>query len=400
MAPEQWVGGPAGPATDVYAATIVFFECLTGTRPFRATNVAALARQHQVMPPPVEEVPSALQGLVERGLAKHPADRPPTASAFLTELEAVAADAYGPDWQDRGRRRLAGAAGLLAAMFPMDVPVSGADTSLAMTELGGGDVDGTRTSAVSRLGIKILVGVGCIAVIGGLTAVLVGSGDPADIQSQGAVTSHSPSPSEPLETLAPEDDPDELDEPVEESPSAGTPTPTPTPSTTSTSGLPPVAPTATSAAATPTPSARPTGRPTTRPTRTPTRRPSTGPTPEEETTLDGPRDTGRPTTTPPSTTPTRPTTTPTRPTTAPTRPTTRPTASPTQTPTEPAPTGDPSPDPSSPGTETPPTLSSSPLPSIETAPAAFLALGLVASGVLPFTPAARRGLAGRHRRHR
>ncbi|WP_329084649.1 serine/threonine protein kinase [Streptosporangium sp. NBC_01469] len=388
MAPEQWVGGPAGPATDVYAATIVFFECLTGTRPFRATNIAALARQHQVMPPPIEEVPSALQGLVERGLAKHPADRPPTASAFLTELEAVAADAYGPDWQERGRRRLAGIAGLLAAMFPMDTPVPGADTSLAMTELDGDD-GGGRTSSVSRLSVKILVGVGCIAVIGGLTAVLVGSGDPTEIQSQSSVTSQSPTPSDPLETLVPEDETDEIDEPVEESPSAGTPTPTPTPSTTASSGLPPVAPTATSAAATPTPSARPTRRPTTRPTRTPTQKPpSTTPTAEESTTLDdSPRDPGRPTTRPPST--------------APTQPTTAPTSSPTQ-PTEPSPSSEPTPTetgPSSPGTETP-KLTASPLPPVEATPAAFLALGLVTSGAVPFTLAVKRGLTGRHRKRR
>ncbi|GAA4187692.1 hypothetical protein GCM10022252_21710 [Streptosporangium oxazolinicum] len=397
MAPEQWVGGPAGPATDVYAATIVFFECLTGTRPFRATNIAALARQHQVMPPPIEEVPSALQGLVERGLAKHPADRPPTATAFLTELEAVAADAYGPEWQERGRRRLAGIAGLLGAMFPMDTPIPGADTSLAMTELGGDD-GGGKTSSVSRMSVKILVGIGCIAVIGGLTAVLVGSGDPTEIQSQSSVTSQSPTPSDPLETLVPEDETDEIDEPVEESPSEGTPTPTPTPSTTATSGLPPVAPTATSAAATPTPSARPTRRPTTRPTRKPTQRPpSTAPTPDENTTLDGPRDPGRPTTRPPSATPTRPTTAPPQPTTRPTRPTSSPTR-----PTEPTPTTEPSSpttEPSSPGTGTP-TLTSSPLPPAETAPAAFLALGLVTSGALPFTLAVKRGLTGRHRKRR
>ncbi|WP_440065768.1 serine/threonine-protein kinase [Streptosporangium sp. OZ121] len=398
MAPEQWVGGPAGPATDVYAATVVFFECLTGARPFRATNIAALARQHQVMPPPVEEVPTALQGLVERGLAKHPADRPPTASAFLTELEAVAADAYGPDWQERGRRRLAGVAGLLAAMFPLDVPVPGADTSLAMTELDGdgGDGDGwEKTSSISKLSVKILIGVGCIAVIGGLTAVLVGSGGSTEIQSQSSVTSQSPTPSE-LETLIPGDETDETDEPVEESPSAATPTPTPTPSTAATSGLPPVAPTATSAAATPTPSATPTRRPTTRPTRKPTQQPAPTPTSEESATLDGPRDTGRPTTRPPSATPTQPTA-------APTRPTTRP--SPTRT-TEP--TTEPSPtvtDTSSPGTSPsasspPPRLTASPLPSAEATPAAFLALGLVTSGAVPFTLAVKRGMAGRHRKRR
>ncbi|WP_436759021.1 serine/threonine-protein kinase [Streptosporangium sp. V21-05] len=402
MAPEQWVGGPAGPATDVYAATVVFFECLTGTRPFRATNIAALARQHQVMPPPVEEVPAALQGLVERGLAKHPADRPPTASAFLTELEAVAADAYGPEWQERGRRRLAGIAGLLAAMFPLDAPVPGADTSLAMTELGGdGGIGGDgweKTSSVSRLSVKILVGVGCIAVIGGLTAVLVGSGDPTEIQSQSSVTSQSPTPSDPLETLVPGDETDETDEPVEEPPSAAPSTPAPTPSTTATSGLPPVAPTATSAAATPTPSVTPTRRPTARPTRKPTRPPTPPPTPESNSTLDGPRDPGRPTTRPPSPTPTRPSATPTRPTAAPTRPTSTPTR-PTSTPTRPTdpPTETPS---ETPDTSPPPTLTSSPLPPVETAPAAFLALGLVTSGAVPFTLAVKRGMAGRHRKRR
>ncbi|MEU4535278.1 serine/threonine-protein kinase [Streptosporangium sp. NPDC023825] len=397
MAPEQWVGGPAGPATDVYAATVVFFECLTGTRPFRATNIAALARQHQVTPPPTEEVPTALQGLVERGLAKHPADRPPTASAFLTELEAVAADAYGPDWQERGRRRLAGIAGLLAAMFPLHTPVPGADTSLATTELGGGDGgDGwEKTSSVSRMSVKILIGIGCIAVIGGLTAVLVGSGDSTEIQSQSSVTSQSPTPSDPLETLIPEDEVDETDEPVEESPSAAAPTPTPTPSTTATSGLPPVAPTATSAAATPTPSATPTRRPTTRPTRKPTQQPAPTPTSEESATLEGPGDTGRPTTRPPSATPTQTTAAPTQ--------TTRP--SPTQTTeptTEPSPTGTDtsSPGTTSPGTEPPPRITASPLPPVEATPAAFLALGLVTSGAVPFTLAVRRGMAGRHRRRR
>ncbi|MFF3440222.1 serine/threonine-protein kinase [Streptosporangium sp. NPDC002721] len=400
MAPEQWVGGPAGPATDVYAATVVFFECLTGTRPFRATNIAALARQHQVMPPPIEEVPAALQGLVERGLAKHPADRPPTASAFLTELEAVAADAYGPDWQERGRRRLAGIAGLLAAMFPLDAPVPGAETSLAMTELADGDDGGERTSSISRLSVKILVGVGCIAVIGGLTAVLVGSGGSTEIQSQSSVTSQSPTPSDPLETLLPEDEVEEIDEPVEASPTAATPTPTP--STTATSGLPPVAPTATTAAATPTPSARPTRRPTTRPTSKPApEEPSATPTPEGSSTLDGPRDPDRPTTRPPSPTPTQPTAAPTRPTTAPTRSATPPptTPSPTQTQTanpEPTPTGGSS----SPGTESPPALTSSPLPPAGTAPAAFLALGLVTSGAVPFTLAVKRGMAGWHRKRR
>ncbi|MEU0481814.1 protein kinase [Streptosporangium sp. NPDC006013] len=391
MAPEQWVGGPAGPSTDVYAATVVFFECLTGTRPFRATNIAALARQHQVMPPPVEEVPPALQGLVERGLAKHAADRPPTASAFLTELEAVAADAYGPDWQERGRRRLAGIVGLLAGLFPLDAPAPAADTSLATTELGG---KGGRTSSLSKLSVKILIGVGCIAVIGGLTAVLVGSGGTTKIQPQSSAVTKDPTPSDPLETVLPGDGGDELDEPdepAEASPTAGAPSATPTPSSTA-SGLPPV-PTAATPSKTPKASATPTRKPTARPTSKPTGKPAESPSPEESSTLSNPGNPSTPATRSPSPT-TAPTTAPTQPSAQPTRtqPTTRPTTS-SPAPSETAPE-------ETPTSEETPKLTSSPLPPVETAPSALLALGLVTSGAVPVTLAVKRGVAGRHRRRR
>ena len=44
-----------------------------------------------------------LQPLIARGMAKDPADRPQSAIAFVAELEAVAAAAYGADWEERGR---------------------------------------------------------------------------------------------------------------------------------------------------------------------------------------------------------------------------------------------------------------------------------------------------------
>ncbi|GGL30827.1 serine/threonine-protein kinase [Planomonospora parontospora] len=261
MAPEQWSGAPASPATDVYAATVVFFECLTGARPFRAQTAAALARQHQTLEPPVEEVPPALQGLVERGLAKNPADRPPTATAFLTELEAVAADAYGPDWQERGRRRLSGLAGLLASLFPDQPETPETGTSLAETDLGGDD-----ESLLGRLGVKIAIGVACIAVITGVAVVLVGSGDDPVLRSQSSVTAPSDPPSDPVE--APEDE--EAEEPAEpEDGPESTPAPTPAGTTAPPSAAPSTAPAAPSSAApSRTPSAAPTRKPapaTTRP---------------------------------------------------------------------------------------------------------------------------------------
>ena len=75
MAPEQWNGEPATPATDIYAATAVFFECLTGQTPFSG-RLEHLAMQHQTAEIPVALVDQPLQALIERGLAKDPRDRP------------------------------------------------------------------------------------------------------------------------------------------------------------------------------------------------------------------------------------------------------------------------------------------------------------------------------------
>ncbi|MEU8178749.1 protein kinase [Microbispora hainanensis] len=137
MAPEQWSGEPAGPAADVYAATCVFYECLTGHRPYRAGDLTALRMLHRGAPIPVADVPSSVRGLVTRGMAKNPADRPPTARAFIADLETAATAAYGSDWEQRGRRHLAELATLLALTFPLAAPAEPveASTSLARTVL-------------------------------------------------------------------------------------------------------------------------------------------------------------------------------------------------------------------------------------------------------------------------
>jgi eukaryotic-like serine/threonine-protein kinase len=105
MAPEQWAGQAAGPASDIYAATAVFFECLTGRPPFEGP-IRQLREQHEHTPVPAVEVAEPFRGLLERGMAKDPAERPPDAAAFVFELENAAAAAAGPDWEARGRSQL------------------------------------------------------------------------------------------------------------------------------------------------------------------------------------------------------------------------------------------------------------------------------------------------------
>jgi hypothetical protein len=116
--PEQFGGVPASPAGDVYAATATFFECLTGRPPFRGDTAAELMYRHMSEPVPVDAVPGPVRPLVAAGMAKAPGDRPADAAAFVAALDQVAARAYGPDWQERGRSHLAEAALLLAALWP------------------------------------------------------------------------------------------------------------------------------------------------------------------------------------------------------------------------------------------------------------------------------------------
>jgi eukaryotic-like serine/threonine-protein kinase len=116
--PEQFSGGPASPAGDVYAATATFFECLTGQPPYRGDSAAALLYQHVSEPVPVDAVPEPMRPLIAAGMAKQPDDRPTDATVFVTALNEAAAQAYGPDWHERGRSHLGEAALLLAALWP------------------------------------------------------------------------------------------------------------------------------------------------------------------------------------------------------------------------------------------------------------------------------------------
>jgi eukaryotic-like serine/threonine-protein kinase len=123
VAPEQIAGAAASPAGDVYAATATFYECLTGAAPFSG-DTAELLRQHRSEPVPLDPVPVPLRPLVSAGMAKDPQRRPTDGITFVTELQTVAAGAYGQDWEDRGRSHLGEAALLLAALWPAGAPAA------------------------------------------------------------------------------------------------------------------------------------------------------------------------------------------------------------------------------------------------------------------------------------
>ena len=91
MAPERIMGKDTGGASDIYALGVVFFEMLTGELPFNAPDVATFFVKHMEEPPPPvrslnARVPSKLDDLVLRMLAKSASDRPVDAHRVHQDL--------------------------------------------------------------------------------------------------------------------------------------------------------------------------------------------------------------------------------------------------------------------------------------------------------------------------
>jgi serine/threonine protein kinase/tetratricopeptide (TPR) repeat protein len=80
--PEQFrLGDNIDSRTDIYSLGVVLFQMLTNALPFNDTTISALIHKHLNEPPPPlrglrPDIPPALEDLVNRMLAKQPADRP------------------------------------------------------------------------------------------------------------------------------------------------------------------------------------------------------------------------------------------------------------------------------------------------------------------------------------
>ena len=97
LAPEQLLGEPADPRTDLYALGIVAFELLTGRLPFSGETPMAIAYKHihERVPRPSsrnEAVPRSLDGWVASITEKERELRPESAAEARRDLQAEVAE--------------------------------------------------------------------------------------------------------------------------------------------------------------------------------------------------------------------------------------------------------------------------------------------------------------------
>ena len=94
LAPERITGGPAQASGDIYALGTILYEMLCGAPPFTGTDpTAILHRQLSEQPEPAgarrgEVLDERLDAILDKALAKDPAQRYPSAQVMLDELRA------------------------------------------------------------------------------------------------------------------------------------------------------------------------------------------------------------------------------------------------------------------------------------------------------------------------
>ncbi len=92
MSPEQIQGQTIDRRTDIFSAGIIFYQFLTGKKPFEGTQFGLqqkIVQDDPVWPSTIVQVPPEFDRVVARALAKQVEQRYQTAGAFAAALKRI-----------------------------------------------------------------------------------------------------------------------------------------------------------------------------------------------------------------------------------------------------------------------------------------------------------------------
>jgi hypothetical protein len=133
MSPEQAVGNPVDARADLYGATVVLFEMITGRPPFYSDDKLEVLSMHTTREVPLFAeiaadlaVPPDIESLVRCGLAKRPDDRFDSAAAYVDAIDAILGE-YGSGGEvTRTSRPSPGRLATAPVVYDTATPLAGA----------------------------------------------------------------------------------------------------------------------------------------------------------------------------------------------------------------------------------------------------------------------------------
>jgi serine/threonine-protein kinase len=177
MSPEQIEGREVDPRSDLYSLGVTAYQLLTGDPPFKGETPLAVAVQHLNTPPePVAtrrpDTPLALAAVIDRLIAKKPADRYQSSAELLEALADAARVGQSEGWvaMSGGLGATIVGSGFAAAWTPRTSDDAAALDKLAKAMQSDSQREAARGARWRRVAAALLVGLCVGGAVGAAVA--------------------------------------------------------------------------------------------------------------------------------------------------------------------------------------------------------------------------------------